>query len=518
MIPTDLTLPSLFNWLIESSLYIKGKPLFSTDGFFVVFLFLFLLTHTIAASRPRIRLGVILFFSLWFYYKSAGILILVLLFTALFSYLAGRLIGKTDNKKHQSLLLLMGVVVNVATLAFFKYSPFYEQFSALLSTFSLKAGAILFPVGLSFYTFSNLSYLVDVKRGKTPAESSFPAYLAYIAFFPTVQMGPIERAGNILPYWKTPLKLSREDIGEGFYLVLSGAIKKMVIGDFINHHLVTNIFSAPDRFTGMENLAAVLGYALVIYYDFSGYTDMARGFARWMGIRIGLNFNLPYKSWNIGEFWRRWHISLSSWLRDYIFMPLAFSLSSAWKQEYLIAGKFLKTDLLIFTIASLITFFICGIWHGTGINFLIWGVMHGTALSIQKIWSVSTKSFRKNRSAQSRKFNRAIGILLTFLFVSVSWVFFRMETPEKSLLVFAQISGNFAASAFPLFVEAYYPVLLMMTLGYLLHFAPEKIMEMIKIRIISLSWPLKTTLSMMAVLIIYYFQSLGSGMPIYIQF
>ena len=514
----NLSPSSVFDWIISSSLYIPGKPLFFTDVFFVVFLFLFLLAYTFAATNPRRRIAVILFFSLWFYYKSAGIYILVILFTAGFSYFTGIAIERAKTKHHRTWLAISGITVNIAMLAFFKYTPFYIRLSEIFTTFNFEIGAIAFPIGLSFYTFCNLSYILDIKKRVIAAEPSFVTYLSYITFFPTVQMGPIERAGNIIPQLKRQFQLSREDVGEGFLLILSGAIKKMVIGDFINHQLVMNIFSAPERYTGMENLAAALGYSLVIYCDFSGYTDIARGLARWMGFRISLNFNFPYKAWNIGEFWRRWHISLSSWLRDYLFMPVAFRLSSAVKREYLVSGKFIRTDLIIFTVAAMITFTICGIWHGAGINFLIWGMMHGAALSVQKIWSVTTRKFRQNRTSTSRKFHRFVGIILTFSFVSGSWVFFRMRTPEESLTVFSQIVGNFGFSAFPAFIASYYPSMIMLTLGYLFHFAPEKIWKNLKMQIQLLAVPVKLFIAIVMILLIVYFQSLGSAMPIYIQF
>ncbi len=514
----NISLVQIIDWLVSSSLYLPGKPLFFTDGFFILFLFLFLAAYTFIGNQPRRRIAVILFFSLWFYYKSSGIFIAVILFSAVVTYFAGFYVHETKNRQLRRLILFSGILANIALLGYFKYSPFYHQLSGVFNAFNLGIGAIAFPVGLSFYTFCNLSYLLDVNKRAIAAEPSFVVYLSYITFFPTVQMGPIERAGHLLPQIKSRFNVTREDFNEGFLLIINGMIKKMVIGDFINHQLVMNIFSSPGRYTGMENLAAVLGYSLVIYCDFSGYTDMARGFARWMGLRIGLNFNFPYQSWNIGEFWRRWHISLSSWLRDYIFMPIAFRLSSVMKQDYLFSAKYIRTELVIFAIGSLITFTICGIWHGTGINFLIWGLMHGVALSIQKIWSFSTRKYRKNRTPASRGLHRKLGIMLTFIFVASSWVFFRMPTPDDTLQVFSQIAGNFAISAFPAFLAAYYPSLIMMLLGYLLHFAPENLRNRVQKEILDISWPGKLAVASVAIGLVVYFQGMGSGMPIYIQF
>jgi D-alanyl-lipoteichoic acid acyltransferase DltB (MBOAT superfamily) len=257
---------------------------------------------------------------------------------------------------------------------------------------------------------------------------------------------------------------------------------------------------------------------MVIYCDFSGYTDMARGIARWMGFDIRLNFNFPYRARNIGEFWRRWHISLSSWLRDDIFMPVAMKLSALIKRDYLVSGKFIRADLVIFTIAAMITFTLCGVWHGNGLNFLVWGALHGAALSVQKLWSVKTMKFKQKRTAGWRKFHRTTGVLLTFSFVSASWVFFRFPTPEESLRVFSQVAGNFGLEAFPAFMAAYYPVLAMLAAGYLLHFAPEKLTENIKANVQRLGWPSKAALAIVVLLVIVYFQNLESAMPIYIQF
>jgi D-alanyl-lipoteichoic acid acyltransferase DltB (MBOAT superfamily) len=331
-------------------------------------------------------------------------------------------------------------------------------------------------------------------------------------------MGPIERAKNFLPQLAQPFRLSGEDVSEGFYLILSGAFKKMVIGDYVNLHLVSQVFSSPGRYTGMENLAAILGYSLVIYCDFSGYTDMARGIARWMGFSIQINFNFPYRSGSIGEFWRRWHISLSGWLRDYIFLPVAFWLSGRMKQEHLFSQSYLRTDIVIFIIASMITFTICGLWHGIGWNFLIWGVLHGAALSVQRTWSYTTRGMKKRRGLIFKKINRITGIILTFSFVSMTWVFFRMRTPEESYTVFSQIAGNFYLQGFPTFISAYYPVLLMIAMGYAIHFIPGGVYSKLQEKLIPLGWPWKALIAVAMVTLIVYFKSLGSAMPIYIQF
>jgi D-alanyl-lipoteichoic acid acyltransferase DltB (MBOAT superfamily) len=467
---------------------------------------------------PRSRAMIILFFSLWFYYKGAGIFVVLLLAAGTMNYLAAIALGNAEDKRRRMLLFYAAVLANLAVLFLFKYTPWFSKITELLAVRKWTLQAMVFPAGLSFYTFANLSYLIDVHKRIIQPERNITHYLTYITFFPIVQMGPIERAKNFLPQLSKSFSLSREDVSEGFYLILSGAFKKMVVGDYVILHLVSQVLSMPERHTGMENLAAILGYSLVIYCDFSGYTDMARGIARWMGFDIQVNFNFPYKSDSIGEFWRRWHISLSNWLRDYLFMPLAFLLSRLMKQDYLFSQRYLRSDVIIFSIASLVTFTICGLWHGFGVNFLIWGLMHGVALGIQRTWSQASRGFKKGRGAAFKQINKLAGILLTFSFVSFSWVFFRMRTPDESFTVFNQIAGNFYGRGFFLFIAAYYPVLLMMFGGFMLHFLPSNFYTVIRERLVCLAWPWKTLLAIAMVALILYFKTLGSAMPIYIQF
>ncbi|MEI7725791.1 MAG: MBOAT family O-acyltransferase [Bacteroidota bacterium] len=506
------------NWIIKSILYDPGNPFFFTGPFFILFFVLFFLVSIPLGRTPRSRTLIILLFSLWFYYKCSGAFMVVILAAGTMNYLIALTLDRLQGNRQRAFLLLTGILVNLTLLVLFKYTPSFHRMAALFENMEWNIAAFVFPAGLSFYTFANLSYIIDVKKRVLLPERSLTRYLTYITFFPIVQMGPIERAKNFLPQLSQRFRLSKEDVTEGFSLILSGAFKKMVIGDYVNLHLVSQIFSTPERYTGMENLAAILGYSLVIYCDFSGYTDMARGIARWMGFNIQLNFNFPYRSESIGEFWRRWHISLSNWLRDYIFLPLAFRLSRLMKQEYLFSHRYLRTDIVIFNIAALVTFTICGLWHGIRWNFLLWGLMHGLALAIQRSWSYATRTLKKGKGPVFKRVNRITGIMLTFSFVTMAWVFFRMSTPEESFAVFSQITGNFYARGFPTFIVAYYPVLLMIMLGYTLHFTPEIVHLKIREKLILLEWPWKAIIAITMISIIVYFKTLGSSNPIYIQF
>ncbi len=505
-------------WITTSMLYAPGHPLFFTGGFFLAFFSLFFMVYLLFGKSLRNRTLVILVFSLWFYYRCSGWFIGIIVTAGMMNYFVANIMGRMENSRWRTLVFNTGLFLNLLLLASFKYSPAFRVIAGTFGSGHLTLGALAFPAGISFFTFANLSYIIDVRKRTLIPERSFYRYLTYITFFPIVQMGPIERAKSFLPQLNKPLRLSAEDVSEGFYLILSGAFKKMVIGDYINLHLVSQVFSTPERYTGMENLAAMAGYSLVIYCDFSGYTDIARGIARWMGFNIQLNFNFPYRSEDIGEFWRRWHISLSNWLRDYIFMPLAFRLSRFFKQEYIFSLSFLRADIVIFSMSALVTFTICGLWHGIGTNFLIWGLLHGTALALHRIWNYSTRGFRKGRGAMFKKVHRITGIFITFSFVSIAWVFFRMRTPAESLMVLHQIAGNFYLRGLPGFISAYYPVLLMMGTGYALHFLPDRFHTNLRSGLIPLCWQWKALIAIGMIILIVYFNTLGSAMPIYIQF
>ena len=503
-----------FEWLISLATYDRNRPIFFTNPEFLVFLAIFFAAILILR---RYRTPVILAFSLWFYYKCSGPYIAVILFAGLFNYAAALRVSRAGGQAGRA-LALGAVGVNILLLALFKYTPYFTELLRYLTINASVVSALAFPVGLSFYTFSNISYILDVRKGVLQPERNPLNYMACITFFPIVQMGPIERAVKLLPQFARTPGLTREDVSEGLFLILSGALKKLVIGDYINLHLVTQVLGNPERNTGLENLAALVGYSMVIYCDFSGYTDMARGIARWMGFRISLNFDFPYRSKDIGEFWRRWHITLSGWLRDYLFMPLAFYLSRLMKQERLFGLRLLRTDVVIFTLASLVTFAVCGVWHGTGWNFLLWGAMHGAALSLHRVWHIGTKPVRQRMSPMARKFGSFFAWLLTFTFITTGWAFFRMRTPEESLAVLSQITQHFYLSGLWLFIQAYLPALAMLSLAFTLHFLPSAAYDRLRTLLSLQPWYLQACVAMVAMAAVIWFGSLGSPQPIYIRF
>ena len=310
------------------------------------------------------------------------------------------------------------------------------------------------PVGISFFTFQSLSYTIDVYRRQITPLTSLLDYAFYVSFFPQLVAGPIVRARDFIPQIRRPLFVSNEMFGRGIFLIVSGLFKKFVISDYISVNFVERIFDNPTLYSGVENLIGVYGYALQIYCDFSGYSDMAIGIALLLGFHFNINFDSPYKSASITEFWRRWHISLSSWLRDYLYISLGGNRK----------GKIRQYANLI------ITMFLGGLWHGASWNFVLWGMMHGVALAAHKFWMTLTG---RKKGTESHGIHRFFGVLVTFHFVCFCWIFFRNAEFSTSMDMLKQIFTTFRPQLFPQLVEGYWEVFALMALGYLLHFVPD---------------------------------------------
>lgn len=266
--------------------------------------------------------------------------------------------------------------------------------------------------------------------------------------------GPIVRARDFIPQIRRPLFVSNEMFGRGVFLIMAGLFKKAIISDYISVNFVERVFDNPALYSGVENLMAVYGYALQIYCDFSGYSDMAIGIALLLGFHFNINFDSPYKSASITEFWRRWHISLSSWLRDYLYISLGGNRK----------GKFRQYINLI------ITMFLGGLWHGASWNFVLWGVMHGVALAFHKFWMALTGRPKGKRPQGIRRF---LGILVTFHFVCFCWIFFRHAEFSSAVAMLKQIGTAFHPQLFPQLIVGYWEVFALMALGYVLHFVPD---------------------------------------------
>ena len=489
-----------FGKIWHSILYNPKDPLLFNSGFFIWFFVIFIITYSLVAKKRSARILTFTLFSLYFFYKACGWYVGLVLLSAVVDFFLSNKIYRVQQKSRKKVLLLFSVVINLGLLFYFKYTNF---FIALINDFNgghIHPLNLILPIGISFYTFENLSYTIDVYRVHFKTVTRFMDYLYFLSFFPKLMMGPIVRAADFLPQFDKPYFVSKQDFAEGFYLIFSGLFKKIVISDFINVNFVAYVFDDPSKHVGLECLLAVYGYALVIYCDFSGYSDMAIGIARWCGFNIPANFNSPYQSKSITEFWRRWHISLSSWLKDYLYI---FALGGNRR------GKIKQYVNLFFTML------LGGFWHGASWNFIIWGGMHGSALSIDKIkMYIGEKINIKGNSI----FAKTLGIFFTFHFVCFCWIFFRADSLSDVGVIINQIIGNFDIAAWNKIFSNYHNVLLLMLLGFTLHSIPKSFEDKLK-RLLS-GFPLSIFL-LIGLLMFFIFQQMKTAepvMPVYLQF
>jgi alginate O-acetyltransferase complex protein AlgI len=533
-------------------LYDPENPLLFNNGFFVFFFAIFIALYYTFRNNFPVRRYIFCFFSLYFFYKASGYFVGLVIVSAVVDFVLSNAIWKQQDKTKKKILLICSIIFNLGMLFYFKYTNFFISVSNELLDTGFNPLNILLPVGISFYTFENLSYTVDVYRGQFEPARKFSDYLLFLSFFPKLVMGPIVRAHDFVPQINKPYVITDNDFAKGFYLIISGLVKKLVISDYITLNFVNYIFDDPSRYTGLENLFAVYAYAVVIYCDFSGYSDVAIGIARWLGFSIPTNFLSPYQSKNITEFWRRWHISLSSWLKDYLYIPLGGNRSSSagtwifsilfFAGIYLTGTKLLAFNwwqsmllsagiLLLFVLPAIIskekkgvaanmnlltTMLLGGFWHGASWNFIIWGALHGISLAVHKIWMLLTgKALAKVNNSW---WYNAIAVLITFHFVCFCWVFFKAEEYDIAISMLHQITHDFSFSVWNAFLGNYWPVLVMMVIAYLLHAIPDEYADKViggfqRIPLVAYM------LVFFAFVILYgYFKSSEPVMPIYLQF
>lgn len=338
----------------------------------------------------------------------------------------GKRIHNSVDSTYRKRLLAISMVANLGILALFKYSGFFlESINSFVSVFafdlSLPVPEIVLPIGISFYTFQTMSYTIDIYRGRMEATDNFLSFALFVAFFPQLVAGPIERAKDLLHQLHKPLPRDTQDILHGTTRILWGLTKKVVIADNIAIY-VNQIYNAPYFVhSNIEWVLATWLFAFQIYFDFSAYSDIAIGLARIMGIHIHENFRHPYISKNIGEFWRRWHISLSTWLRDYLYIPLGGSHKGIRRTA----------------INVVIVFFLGGLWHGADVKFIVWGLWIGLAISIYNL--VASKMNLSSDPDRQLIFRDLIGIVLTFQIIAIAWVFFRANSMTQAIQIFENL-------------------------------------------------------------------------------
>ncbi|HCZ35993.1 MAG TPA: membrane-bound O-acyltransferase family protein [Cytophagales bacterium] len=486
--------------LLQQFLYNPLEPLIFNSGLFLFLFAAFLAVYILLHKTHRPKLLFVTLFSLYFYYKSSGIYFLLLISTTVIDYNLARVLARTIIPWKRSTLLAISLIANLGLLGYFKYTNFLHEIFSGLAGIEFQPFDIFLPVGISFFTFQSLSYTIDVYRKKIEPVPHLLDYAFFISFFPQLVAGPIVRAADFLPQLSKPTFVTKEMLGRGVFLICTGLFKKAVISNYISMNFVDRIFDAPTLYTGLENLFGVYGYALQIYCDFSGYSDMAIGIALLLGFHFNLNFDSPYQSKNITEFWRRWHMSLSSWLRDYLYISLGGNRK----------GK-VRTYINLF-----LTMLLGGLWHGAAFRFILWGALHGLALGLHKFilsfkWAPIQNSFLKNGS-------NVLSILLTFHFVCFCWIFFRAQDMDTAWQVLSQITNHFSPGIFFDFVMGYKAVLFLMVLGYILHFIPAPVEQRAEHWVTNLSLTEKAAIVFITILIVIQTKSAGIQPFIYFQF
>lgn len=411
-----------------------------------------MLVYRALLHQQQLRILWVTFFSLYFYYKCAGIFWLLHVLIVVVDFNLARWIEQAPSHARKKWLLVGSLVINLGMLAYFKYTNYFAELWNAATQGHLGPWDIFLPAGISFFTFQSLSYTIDVYRGQLKALDSMLDYAFFVTFFPQMVAGPIVRAADFLPQINKQPFVSQEDFGRAVFLICTGLFKKAVISDYISANFVDRVFDSPLQYTGLENLFAIYGYAIQIYCDFSGYSDMAIGLALLMGFHFPINFDAPYQSKSVTEFWRRWHISLSTWLRDYLYIPLGGNRK----------GK-MRTYINL-----MLTMLLGGLWHGAATRFIIWGGLHGLALAVER----ALKQVLPSTPGALRK---TFGALLTFHFVCFCWIFFRAQDLNTVYGMLSQVWYNFEPQIFSAFLDGYAAVVFWIGLGFMLHLLPASL-------------------------------------------
>ncbi len=514
-----IELERLIHHLLNNFLiYAQDAPLLFNSGIFLVLFLVFYGGYILLYKNDWLRIFYVIIFSFFFYYKSSGGFVFLLAFSSIFNYLSGILLDSFQLKKNRKLVLWTNILINVGLLFYFKYTFFFLKNWNTITSQNIQIESIFLPIGISFFTFQAISYVVDVYKKTIPASHNLFDFTFYLSFFPQLVAGPIVRAKDFLPQIRQKLSFDSVTLGWGLFWILKGLFKKAVLADYIAQY-VDLIYSNLDGYTGFEHLLAMYGYTIQIYCDFSGYSDMAIGLAMLMGYELCINFDRPYLATSITDFWRRWHISLSTWLRDYIYIPLGGN----------------RHGILRMYLALMATMLIGGFWHGADWKFVFWGGMHGIGLVIHKIYlTILSKLKKQDENNTEPKLEKntlslfinnlfhylknTLGWLVTFHFVAFLWVFFRAESFEKAWFSIQKIITTTELNyAFP-FWETRPLFVVMLVIGLFLHFSSKLSYQNIGNYFASLPFWAKAICFLVVIQVILHTQSEGVQPFIYFQF
>ena len=545
-------LKNIFAWNPEQPLTFMHLSFW---GFFTVVLLFYSIVYKYNLARTIFLLLV----SFFFYFKTSGFFIILLLFTILNDYSLGRLIAKSKKTTSKKIFLTISIICNLSLLGYFKYAYFfaesynqlagtdytffnhYAQFSNNFFGTHFSVDKLILPVGISFFTFQSISYVVDLYRDKVEPVKNIFEYGFFVCFFPHLVAGPIVKAHDFLYQINLPYKLSRYDFGIALFWILNGFAKK-VMADYIAINYVDRIFENPNYYSGTEIILGIFGYSIQIYADFSGYTDIAIGVALSLGFRLKSNFLSPYKATSASEFWQRWHISLSSWLKEYLYIPLGgnkkgtvgsylsigllsiivilligktwlfflFGAVAVWIYVVMLVSVKFK-QIINTNVNLLVTMLLGGLWHGSSWMFIIWGGLNGLGLIIHKFW-VKISPFNNTKFF----LYRGLMMFITLTFISFTRIWFTSDNLETVGIIFDRIKNHLGLELFLAIVYGYKVVFVVMLVGYLIHWIPERFK--ISYRNLFAKLPLPVMILLVVISLFALYQAMSSEMQPFIYF
>ncbi|WP_108867902.1 MBOAT family O-acyltransferase [Aquimarina aquimarini] len=551
------------NRLIDIFSFSEEFPLIFTQANFWIFFAVVYFIYAIVYSNKNLRSAYLFAISLLFYYKTSGFFIGILLFSTVNDFFLGKAIYKSRSVILQKILVAISVIINLSTLCYFKYAYFfadsynylfqtdYEVINYLAqwantwaTTDYFTVDKIILPVGISFYTFQTISYSVDIYRKQIKPLNSIIDFGFFVSFFPQLVAGPIVRASDFVPQIRKKITITQEEFGRATFMILKGLIKKMLFADYIAANFMDRVFDVPEMFSGFTNIMAMFGYSLQIYGDFSGYTDIAIGLAMLMGYKLPVNFNSPYKAIHCGDFWRRWHISLSSWLKDYLYIPIGGNRSGsifsyAFVLLFTFLGVFAVSDysialvaaavvggFLIMTLFSsklawhfnrnvniMITMLIGGLWHGASWKFVIWGGLNGLGVVAYKYWR------KVSPYESSTKWYALLWkITLTFLFITFTRIYFRGNSMDHINRFYQQVITNMDWQNALAVLWEYRIVFIVMALGYITHWLPYRTKDWAENVFVKSNIVIKALVAMVVAILCYQTYAADFQPFIYFQF
>ena len=489
-------LTDIWSNIADRLVYIPSEPLLFSSGTFWALFLVFLPLYSLLKKRLWQMVVFVVLFSFYFYYKCSGVFVCLLAGTSLIDWLISKLIARPEaSKALRRAGLCVSLACSLGILAYFKYANFFLWNINAMAGGNFQPLDIILPVGISFYTFQSVSYIVDVYKGRVAPTPTWLEYAFFLAFFPALVAGPIVRADYFIPQIRQNVTATRAEVYTGFWLILLGVVKKAIIADYIAQYNDL-IFQTPGGYNGFENLMGIIGYTMQIYCDFSGYSDMAIGIALIMGFKLAKNFNFPYKSRNVTDFWRRWHISLSSWLRDYIYIPLGGNRKGTVRTY---ANNFA-------------TMLIGGLWHGAAWKFVFWGAMHGAGLAVHK---ASKPWLGRLGDGWPVK---ALSWLLTMCFVASLWVFFRADSWGDSWTVLRSVAGDYSMAKIAAFASARMIWLILMIVIVTAHCLPTSLWDKALSAFVRSPWIVKLLIFIVVVQLVLELRGESVAPFIYFQF